>query len=113
MKVEVIKTPDGDVKVKDVKVEPYMDGSYILAQIVNNGTYQDGSPYVPPYVWEVPIDYIWLGFDAPVVGDPVWRFWIEVGDINGYSNTYAANLTPEEEQTIKELYQEYRNKSVA
>ena len=77
----------------DLKVEPYGDGTYTLSKI------------------ETENEYIFLGFDAPIPSDEVWRFWVECGDADGHAETYSADLTESEKEHIKQMYEEYINKA--
>jgi hypothetical protein len=79
---------------KNVKAEPYCaDETFTLGFVKkdDNG------------------EYILLGFDAPVSDDPTWRFWIEKGSFNGSSETQDAELSQEDADKIKALYEEYAN----
>ncbi len=77
---------------KNVKAEPYCaDETFTLGFIKedDNG------------------EYILLGFDAPVSDDPVWRFWVELGYKDGGAETKNAELSQEDADKIKALYEEY------
>ena len=74
---------------KDLKVEPYGEGTYTLSKIENGD------------------EYIFLGFDAPIPTDEVWRFWVECGDVDGHAKTHSADLTETEMEYIKQMYSEY------
>lgn len=80
----------------NIQIEPYSDNeTYSLSKIEDDkaGT------------------YMILGFDAPMEGDREWRFWVECGDEDGYAETHAANIKPEEEKLIKQMYFDYKEKS--
>ena len=49
-----------------------------------------------------------IGFDAPTDEDPVWRFWIEIGNSDGFGETISANLSEKENEYIKELFYKYK-----
>ena len=51
--------------------------------------------------------YVLLGFDAPCKDDPIWRFWVEITDDNGASDTYDAGISENDKGFIKRMYEEY------
>ena len=86
-----IKTRFGTAK--DIKIDPYGNGTYTLAYIFPMNEYDE---------------YILFGFDAPLEDDPVWRFWVEFGDKDGAADTEDAKISDEDKEKIKKLFEEYK-----
>lgn len=86
---------------KNIKIEPYGNGTYTLAYI-------NKRKFIPtdeePYGEDA---YDLFGFDAPIDDDPEWRFWVEFGDFNGESETYNAEISDDDKEKIKQMYYEY------
>ena len=78
---------------KDVKIEPYIEehNTFILGFIRGNFNTK----------------YDVLGFDAPVEGDPEWRYWVTSGSPEGNDETNDAQISEEDKLKIQKLYSEY------
>lgn len=87
-KAQSIKTPYGIFS--NLEVTPYNEETYVLASLPR----EEG--------------YSMLGFDAPVSDDNVWRFWVELGYMDGSTETHSVELSEEERDIVEELHFLYK-----
>ena len=88
-----IRTNYGEFK--DINIKPYgNEETYTLAEIKGN---TEG-------------EYLLLGFDAPILDDNVWRFWIECGYADGSADTHKVKLSHDDKSYIRMMYLEYKEK---
>lgn len=85
---QTITTPYG--AFTNLEVTPYNEETYVLANLSK----EEG--------------YAMLGFDAPVTDDNVWRFWVELGYMDGSAETHSVELSKEDQDAIKELHFLYK-----
>lgn len=84
----------GTAEEDKIEVKKYIENMYLLCYLVKADN--DDS-------------YVLLGFTAPTKDYPEWEFWVEIGDSDGFATIKEIELTAEEENYIKSLYNEYAN----
>lgn len=87
-----IITHYGTAVADKMKVTNYIGNMYTLCYLAKS--YKDDS-------------YVLLGFSVPSKEYPEWEFWVEIGEPDGSATMEKVELTTEEEDYIKSLYDKY------